>query len=70
MVIHSLMQEIAASLSFHGQRIFVQNASGWLGSTSFEASGDFGIHPEKGEFRLICEVCLYLGETVDNCFAL
>ncbi|XP_023524011.1 uncharacterized protein LOC111788077 isoform X2 [Cucurbita pepo subsp. pepo] len=52
----SSFTEIAASLSFHGQRIFVQNASGWLGSTSFEASGDFGIHPEKGEFRLICEV--------------
>ena len=61
---------MAASLCFRGQRIFVQNASGWFGSAPLEASGDFGIHPEEGEFHLMCQVCLYLGETVDNCFAL
>lgn len=64
------MQEMAASLCFRGQRIFVQNASGWFGSAPLEASGDFGIHPEEGEFHLMCQVCSYLGETVNNYFAL
>lgn len=53
-----------ASLCFRGQRIFVQNASGWFGSAPLEASGDFGIHPEEGEFHLMCQVCLYLGEVI------
>lgn len=52
------MQDIAANLSFRGQRIFVHDASGWFGSVPLEASGDFGIHPEEGEFHLMCQVIL------------
>lgn len=52
----SSFTEMAASLCFRGQRIFVQNASGWFGSAPLEASGDFGIHPEEGEFHLMCQV--------------
>lgn len=70
MVIQALMQEIAATLCFRGQRIFVQNASGWFGCAPLEASGDFGINPDEGEFHLMCQVCSYLGETVDNYFSL
>jgi hypothetical protein len=32
--------------------------SGWFGSVPLEASGDFGIHPEEGEFHLMCQVIL------------
>lgn len=56
----SLMQDISTSLCFRGQRIFVHNASGWFGSVPLEASGDFGIHPEEGEFHLMCQVILTL----------
>ncbi|CAN1218527.1 Protein TIC236, chloroplastic [Linum perenne] len=48
--------DIAASLCFRGQRIFLHNASGWFGDVPLEASGDFGIHPEEGEFHLMCQV--------------
>lgn len=51
------MQDISASLCFRGQRIFLHNASGWFGAVPLEASGDFGIHPEEGEFHLMCQVC-------------
>lgn len=54
----SPMQDISASLCFRGQRIFVHNGSGWFGSVPLEASGDFGIHPEEGEFHLMCQVIL------------
>ncbi|XP_019414960.1 PREDICTED: uncharacterized protein LOC109326680 isoform X1 [Lupinus angustifolius] len=47
---------ISASLCFRGQRIFLHNANGWFGSVPVEASGDFGIHPEEGEFHLMCQV--------------
>lgn len=52
------MQDISASLCFRGQRIFVHNGSGWFGNVPLEASGDFGIHPEEGEFHLMCQVIL------------
>lgn len=52
----SSFSDIAASLCFRGQRIFVHNGSGWFGSVPLEASGDFGIHPEEGEFHLMCQV--------------
>lgn len=45
-----------ANLCFRGQRIFVHNASGWFGDAPLEASGDFGINPEDGEFHLMCQV--------------
>lgn len=47
---------ISTSLCFRGQRIFLHNANGWFGSVPLEASGDFGIHPEEGEFHLMCQV--------------
>lgn len=48
-----------AGLCFRGQRIFLHNASGWFGDAPLEASGDFGINPENGEFHLMCQVyCL------------
>ncbi|KAK9208010.1 hypothetical protein WN944_000361 [Citrus x changshan-huyou] len=52
----SLFSDISTSLCFRGQRIFLHNASGWFGSVPLEASGDFGIHPEEGEFHLMCQV--------------
>ncbi|KAL9679738.1 hypothetical protein QQ045_017604 [Rhodiola kirilowii] len=52
----SPFSDIAASLCFRGQRIFLHNANGWFGSVPLEASGDFGIHPEEGEFHLMCQV--------------
>lgn len=53
---HSFLQEISASLCFRAQRIFLHNASGWFGDVPLEASGDFGIEPEEGEFHLMCQV--------------
>lgn len=50
------LQDISASLCFRGQRIFLHNATGWFGSVPLEASGDFGLHPEDGEFHLMCQV--------------
>ncbi|RDX99770.1 hypothetical protein CR513_17133, partial [Mucuna pruriens] len=47
---------ISGSLRFRGQRIFLHNTSGWFGSIPLEASGDFGIHPEEGEFNLMFQV--------------
>lgn len=55
---HAFVQDLSASLCFRGQRLFIHNASGWFGSVPLEASGDFGIHPEEGEFHLMCQVCL------------
>nr|KYP39246.1 hypothetical protein KK1_039459 [Cajanus cajan] len=52
----SSFSNISASLCFRGQRIFLHNASGWFGSVPLEASGDFGILPEEGEFHLMCQV--------------
>ena len=52
------MQDLTASLCFRGQRIFLHNASGWFGDAPLEASGDFGINPENGEFHLMCQVSL------------
>lgn len=54
------LKNISASLCFRGQRIFLHNASGWFGSVPLEASGDFGIHPEEGEFHLMCQVLFSL----------
>jgi hypothetical protein len=55
-----IWQDISASLCFRGQRIFLHNASGWFGNVPLEASGDFGIHPEEGEFHLMCQVWSYI----------
>ncbi|WCJ31158.1 embryo defective 2410 [Euphorbia peplus] len=52
----SSFSDISAILCFRGQRIFLHNASGWFGNVPLEASGDFGIHPEEGEFHLMCQV--------------
>lgn len=54
------LQNTSGSLCFRGQSIFLHNASGWFGSIPLEASGDFGIHPEKGEFHLVCQVLPYV----------
>lgn len=52
----SCFTEMAASLCFRGQRIFLHNASGWFGDVPLEASGDLGINPDDGEFHLMCQV--------------
>lgn len=52
----SWFSDLSANLWFRGQQIFLHNASGWFGNVPLEASGDFGIHPEKGEFHLTCQV--------------
>ncbi|EOA26450.1 hypothetical protein CARUB_v10022496mg [Capsella rubella] len=52
----SSFSDVSASLSFRGQRIFLHNANGWFGKVPLEASGDFGIHPDEGEFHLMCQV--------------
>ncbi|XP_057423582.1 protein TIC236, chloroplastic-like [Lotus japonicus] len=52
----SCFSKISVSLCFRGQRIFLHNANGWFGSVPLEASGDFGINPEEGEFHLMCQV--------------
>ncbi|XP_010548479.1 PREDICTED: uncharacterized protein LOC104819890 isoform X2 [Tarenaya hassleriana] len=52
----SSFSDVSASLCFRGQRIFLHNASGWFGKVPLEASGDFGIHPDDGEFHLMCQV--------------
>ncbi|KAI9097788.1 hypothetical protein K1719_025559 [Acacia pycnantha] len=52
----SSFSKMSVSLCFRGQRIFLHNANGWFGSIPLEASGDFGIHPEEGEFHLMCQV--------------
>ncbi|CAN4076581.1 unnamed protein product [Withania somnifera] len=48
--------DMSASLCFRAQRIFLHNTSGWFGDVPLEASGDFGINPEEGEFHLMCQV--------------
>ncbi|KAL5716618.1 hypothetical protein ACHQM5_009756 [Ranunculus cassubicifolius] len=52
----SSFSEMAGSLCFRGQRVFLHNASGWFGDVPLEASGDFEINPEDGEFHLMCQV--------------
>ncbi|KAK9073158.1 hypothetical protein SSX86_007482 [Deinandra increscens subsp. villosa] len=52
----SSFSDISASLCFRAQRIFLHNASGWFGKVPLEASGDFGIEPEEGEYHLMCQV--------------
>lgn len=47
---------MSASLFFRAQRIFLHNARGWFGDIPLEASGDFGIDPEEGEYHLMCQV--------------
>ncbi|KAK6119462.1 hypothetical protein DH2020_046790 [Rehmannia glutinosa] len=48
--------DMSASLFFRAQRIFLHNARGWFGDVPLEASGDFGIDPEEGEYHLMCQV--------------
>ncbi|XP_019179346.1 PREDICTED: uncharacterized protein LOC109174580 isoform X1 [Ipomoea nil] len=52
----SWFSDMSANLCFRAQRIFLQNTSGWFGDVPLEASGDFGIDPEEGEFHLMCRV--------------
>lgn len=51
-----LLQDVYASLFFRAQRIFLHNARGWFGDIPLEASGDFGIDPEQGEYHVMCQV--------------
>ncbi|KAL6501939.1 hypothetical protein OROGR_027072 [Orobanche gracilis] len=37
-------------------KIFLHNARGWFGDIPLEASGDFGIDPDEGEYHLMCQV--------------
>ncbi|KAG8375520.1 hypothetical protein BUALT_Bualt10G0108300 [Buddleja alternifolia] len=52
----SRFSDMSASLFFRAQRIFVHNARGWFGDIPLEASGDFGLDPEEGEYHLMCQV--------------
>ncbi|KAK7351417.1 hypothetical protein VNO77_10862 [Canavalia gladiata] len=52
----SRFSNVSGSSCFRGQRIFLHNTRGWFGSIPLEASGDFGIHPEDGEFHVMCQV--------------
>lgn len=52
------IQDVSASLCFRGQQIFLHNAHGCFGDVPLEASGDFGIHPDEGEFHVMCQVSL------------
>ncbi|CAA0810610.1 embryo defective 2410 [Striga hermonthica] len=52
----SCFSDTSASLFFRAQRIFLHNARGWFGDVPLEASGDFGIDPEEGEYHLMCQV--------------
>lgn len=58
--IYGFLQDMSANLCFRAQRIFLHNASGWFGKVPLEASGDFGIDPEQGEFHLMCQVLWHL----------
>ncbi|KAL5975173.1 hypothetical protein ACLOJK_031852 [Asimina triloba] len=52
----SCFSETEATLCFRGQRIFLHSGRGWFGDVPLEASGDFGLNPEDGEFHLMCQV--------------
>ncbi|KAL9176932.1 hypothetical protein ABFS82_01G026400 [Erythranthe guttata] len=52
----SWFSDISASLFFRAQRISLHNARGWYGDIPLEASGDFGVDPEEGEYHLMCQV--------------
>uniref|UniRef100_A0A6V7QQ20 Translocation and assembly module TamB C-terminal domain-containing protein n=1 Tax=Ananas comosus var. bracteatus TaxID=296719 RepID=A0A6V7QQ20_ANACO len=52
----SYFSELSGNLYFRGQRVFLHNTSGLFGDAPLEASGDFGINPEDGEFHLMCQV--------------
>ncbi|EXC20797.1 hypothetical protein L484_007379 [Morus notabilis] len=52
----SWFSDVSASLCFRGQQIFLHNAHGCFGDVPLEASGDFGIHPDEGEFHVMCQV--------------
>ncbi|KAG6400919.1 hypothetical protein SASPL_137764 [Salvia splendens] len=52
----SAFSDVYASLFFRAQRIFLHNARGWFGDIPLEASGDFGIDPEQGEYHVMCQV--------------
>ena len=56
-ILHANIQDISAGLCFRGQQIFLHNAHGCFGDVPLEASGDFGIHPDEGEFHVMCQVC-------------
>ncbi|PKU85008.1 uncharacterized protein LOC110096282 isoform X2 [Dendrobium catenatum] len=52
----SIFSQVTATLCFRGQRVFLHNAVGYFGDAPIEASGDFGINPDNGEFHLMCQV--------------
>ncbi|KAH6835833.1 embryo defective 2410 [Perilla frutescens var. hirtella] len=52
----SSFSDVYASLFFRAQRIFLHNARGWFGDIPLEASGDFGVDPEQGEYHVMCQV--------------
>ncbi|KAG6521469.1 hypothetical protein ZIOFF_018590 [Zingiber officinale] len=55
-VVSNIDAGIDNNIVFRGQRIFLPNASGWFGDAPLEASSDFGINPENGEFHLMCQI--------------
>ena len=60
------VQDTSASLCFRSQQIFLHNARGWFGDVPLEASGDFGIHPEEGEFHVMCQVFSFMDAIMQN----
>ncbi|KAG9459336.1 hypothetical protein H6P81_003844 [Aristolochia fimbriata] len=48
----SCFSEITTSLSFIGQSVEVNGASGWFGDIPLEVAGRFGLNPENGTFHL------------------
>ncbi|KAG6518566.1 hypothetical protein ZIOFF_022046 [Zingiber officinale] len=62
----SACSELTTTLCFRGERIFLPNASGWFGDAPLEASSDFGINPENGEFHLMCQNCGAVGNRLDK----
>lgn len=64
---HIHIQDTSASLCFRGQQIFLHNAHGKFGAVPLEASGDFGIHPDKGEFHVMCQVFTFLFFLLNEC---
>lgn len=63
---HLFIQDISASLFFRAQRISLHNARGWFGDIPLEASGDFGVDPEEGEYHLMCQVYINAFATTSN----
>lgn len=55
---------MGGTLFFQGQRLFFHNATGKYGSIPLTISGDMDINPDDGEYRLSCQVFLFLNSCV------